>query len=437
MIGVTIASPGYRDLAHHQADHFRKNSGLNTIVVETVDDGYHHKLELQSMFKGQQVVFFDADYRLIRPINFRKLNPFNVFIAASDPGHLHQGMWASKDSGILGIDKSKYFNSGFWMANFANASHVRAFNLARQMLEEKKNGLWSDIGDPGDQSFMNAAMQRSGVQMSILHPKFNFFMHAWEHGCIESIPRGVIGIHAAGVPLDQKSAHLDSLDTMLSRRRNHRPIDGSDIYNNDTVTEVSSKRAPSATMDWGDYHNLHKGEDAIILGKGPSAAAWAESEHSNQTIIAINDAGKIVPANYNISRHNEFDFGTDGKWFMPIADKWQLNECPYSNVKFRRPKMDSTWFIPIPCPGKVMDMELVRDLRLVPSPGGSAINAIVLAKYMGFKSITLVGIDGGRGYAKTSGSKMFGGTGCYDALREHTAWYAELYYPGNHTFWTP
>ncbi len=197
------------------------------------------------------------------------------------------------------------------------------------------------------------------------------------------------------------------------------------------------------SLDWNDYHNRHYGEHAVILGKGPSAAQWVASPRPAHPVIAINDAGKIAKANYNISRHNWIHYGTPGPWFMPIVDGWEINNLPYKRAEFRIPVMENAiWFIPIPCPGKVMDMNLVAKMRLMPTPGGSAINAIVLAKYMGFDSITFVGVDGGNDLAKPAYSELIARrpdttAPDYDALKRHTAWYAHLYYPGKHTFWTP
>ena len=194
-------------------------------------------------------------------------------------------------------------------------------------------------------------------------------------------------------------------------------------------------------LDWKDYYNLHYGERAVILGKGPSASVWANSRPPERhRVIAINDAGKIARASYSISRHNWIHYGTPGPWFMPVVDGWQLDNMPYAKAPFRRPAIkDAIWFLPVPCPGKVTDMDMLRDFRLMPTPGGSAINAIVLAKYMGFSSIELVGVDGGTGYATPSYDTLAYRPGAdnYDALRRHAEWYAKLYYPNAHTFFTP
>jgi hypothetical protein len=193
-------------------------------------------------------------------------------------------------------------------------------------------------------------------------------------------------------------------------------------------------------MDWKDYFDLHRGESAIILGKGPSAAEWARLPRDGRKVIAINDAGKIAPADYHISRHNRVNLSipeAPGVWFMPLVDGWELDNTPYSSLEFRYPAVPGAiWFVPTPCPGRVVDRDVLRDLRLMPTPGGSAVNATILAWYMGFSSVEFVGVDGGSALAASNTLTLIAppAGSCYDDLLKHTKWVASLYYPDKHHF---
>ena len=212
MIAVTIATPGYEQLANEQAFYARKNTGLDVHVIHKADAGYHHKLELQKVFKGHQILFFDADLRLIRHVDWIKIanDSRGSFVTAPDPGIHDPNQFPSTDSKALGIDRLQYFNSGLFIANFKSQQVVDAFDRGRQLMEERLNGMWKDVNDPGDQSFMNAGIQQMGIQVKLLHPRFNFFFHAWRWGCLPEIPRNIIGLHAAGTALNEKKEILDA-----------------------------------------------------------------------------------------------------------------------------------------------------------------------------------------------------------------------------------
>lgn len=212
MIAVTIATTGYEQLAQEQAYFARVNTGLNVHIVYANGGGFHHKLELQRVYRGQKILCFDADLRLIRHADWSKISEAanGAFIAAPDPGIHDANQFPTPDSAILGIDRLKYFNSGLFVADFRRPAVVAAFDDARQLMSEKENGMWQNIGDLGDQSFMNAGIQRRGVPVKLLHPRFNFFFHAWRWGCLPEIPRHIIGLHAAGTPLSEKKDVLDA-----------------------------------------------------------------------------------------------------------------------------------------------------------------------------------------------------------------------------------
>lgn len=218
MIACTIATPNYSDLANREAEWFRKNSGLDTIVmhINREEDGYAKKLELPSLFPGQTVVFWDADYRLCRPTDFREFAVRREFFGVFDGGVHCPEVFLHKDTGVLGMQGDLYINTGFWIANFARQDHINAFAIARQLMAEKSNGLHQGVRDRTEQSMLNAGLQRAGVEIQHLHPRYNFYLYGFDRGFTPSIPSRIIGLHAAGVVgAERKMAALDAQYTCL------------------------------------------------------------------------------------------------------------------------------------------------------------------------------------------------------------------------------
>ena len=52
--------------------------------------------------------------------------------------------------------------------------------------------------------FLNFALQQLGVPLKLLPFSFNFYKKAVEWGSFPYIPREIVGLHAAGVPLERK-----------------------------------------------------------------------------------------------------------------------------------------------------------------------------------------------------------------------------------------
>jgi len=218
MIAVTVATDNFMDLANEQASWMRRHSGLQTFVIST-KDGYAEKLELHRHFPGKKVLFFDADYRLIRPVNIAEIYKEGSFTGVMDPGILDKGMFTHNDCKALRMNREKYMNTGFWIADFSSQNQVKAFNAARQMLAEKRNGaMWKEVGDHGEQSFLNLSLQRScgHGEVRLVGLRWNFYMLSYTWGCVPTVPRGIIGVHAAGIHISEKSKHLDSMQSLFS-----------------------------------------------------------------------------------------------------------------------------------------------------------------------------------------------------------------------------
>lgn len=223
MIAATLCTPQYAKLCHDQVEHFRNQCDLPVFAIHLKEETFRissgRKLELHRMFRGQKVLFFDADWRAIRKLDLDLLEELSEthFVAVSDPGVNDPGSFPKNDSKQFGIDPALYFNSGFFVANFALESHVKAFSLAFELYRQSKNGMWGSIFDFGEQSYLNAGVQKSGASIHLLPPAWNWFHYAWVQGHIEHVPREIIGLHAAGTPFDLKKQTLDAQTELFAR----------------------------------------------------------------------------------------------------------------------------------------------------------------------------------------------------------------------------
>ncbi len=210
MIAVTIATDdAYADLAHEQAKWFRKNSGLQTVIL-SAKDGYAEKLELQKMFKGKRIVFFDADFRLVRKTDFSKIRA--GWAAVTDPASTCPSSFVAKDISLFGMKSSEYFNTGLFIADFSRGDVVEAFNDARQMLEDRKNGLMKNLSDITEQSLLNHAIHKRWPHIDIcqMDEGMNCYPMMHTRGWRE-YPAAPSGLHAAGVKIDNKAMALDAM----------------------------------------------------------------------------------------------------------------------------------------------------------------------------------------------------------------------------------
>lgn len=216
MIAVTIATPDYADMANRQAYHFRKHSGLHTVVmlIGEGQDGYEAKLDLPNVFVKTKIVFFDADYRLIRDADFSKFRECAIYGVHDGAAHdIHA--FPCPDSKKLGIPNNEYINTGLFIVDFGIESHRKAFAIARQLHEDRRNKVIT-IDDRTEQSFLNAGIQRSGSKLIHMHPGWNFYPYSYQHGSMPEIPRNIIGVHAAGIcGVHEKARHLDAYETVF------------------------------------------------------------------------------------------------------------------------------------------------------------------------------------------------------------------------------
>lgn len=201
MIGVTLSSPGYDELAEEARKRFMRHTGLQCVVVHTnSNQNYLAKLELPGMFR-QTVVFFDADLWFIRDADLSEFNDQEEFLAAVDPGIHDFHNFPLPDSRALKLDHLKYFNSGFFIWN---SRHHVAFEVARKIMATEKHKL----KDFGEQSSLNAGVQRN-CKLKLISNTYNYLPIAERNNARGFVKHlSPVAIHAAGFFTDQKIAAL-------------------------------------------------------------------------------------------------------------------------------------------------------------------------------------------------------------------------------------
>ena len=106
------------------------------------------------------------------------------------------------------MDKLKYFNSGFFICNLALKEHRQVFQVARRLRAKVVRKTMPKPVDWTDQIYFNLAAQQLNINLSLVPTKFNAYILAAAWGQLPFIPRDIVGIHAAGVPLKDKERAL-------------------------------------------------------------------------------------------------------------------------------------------------------------------------------------------------------------------------------------
>lgn len=203
MIGVTLTSPRFASLAFEAQERFEASTGLPSICVRTpVEKNYLVKLELARMFKGQTVVYFDADLWFIKKADLSIFEDKEAFLAARDPGIYDKSHFPMHDSRNMGLDLERYFNSGFFIWN---DRHKPLFERATQIYRQNK----ATLKDFGEQSVLNAAAQEYG-SVELVSNTYNYMPFA-EQEKLEAmeIVKSPNTIHAAGFSSTNKKRALE------------------------------------------------------------------------------------------------------------------------------------------------------------------------------------------------------------------------------------
>lgn len=208
ILGVTIASPGYFEMAQSAAASFRHFSGLDCIVLTTNrDDSYDLKYSLPHL-GTRTLCFFDADLEWIRTINLEPYRQIEGVAAVKDvTRNSIQGSFCLQDALSLDFPPERYVNTGMMIINPRNPLVVQAFDHAAELIAYRKAGSLTTI-DKTEQSLLNAAFNRLNVPTMFLPDQWNFWPWGWVHNFYDSLPLRPLNIHAAGVALSEKAAYL-------------------------------------------------------------------------------------------------------------------------------------------------------------------------------------------------------------------------------------
>jgi hypothetical protein len=214
-IGVTIVSPSYLHLAEQAVARFRASTGLDAVIIwSEAEPAFAAKLNLDLMVAPRPIVYFDVDLWLLRPAEeLGELAASGRWCAVPDPCSVNMTCFCGKDTAREGWQPDSYFNSGLFACDLARPEIRRVFADARAQLDRVHHEKAALPADSTDQYFLNWAVQQQPGLLQRLGLHMNFFNVAVHYGNVTQIPVPVTGLHAAGVPLEQK------LETLAEQAR--------------------------------------------------------------------------------------------------------------------------------------------------------------------------------------------------------------------------
>lgn len=208
VIGITVANPPYLRLAQQAAASFRKYTGAPALILTTDDEkSYDWKYALPDIAGDRVFCFFDADTLFIRPVDLSGFRNLNGIAAVKDASRHAVDSFCLPDALALDFPPDSYCNTGLFIANPRLPAVRKAFDLARRLMAEHRAGVGPALQDVTEQSLLNAAWHRAGVDMHFLDDSWNFWPHAIARGWLDW-RGGIKVLHAAGIPLAEKAAFL-------------------------------------------------------------------------------------------------------------------------------------------------------------------------------------------------------------------------------------
>lgn len=206
VIGVTLVSPGYEELAMEAIKRAKFFAGLDTLALFVHSEpAFFRKLDLCKLVGRRKVVFYDADLWFVAPVDFRSLNP--GFWAVQERGAVTPNVFPHMDCAKFSLDACRYVNTGLMCFDLGLRRHREVFNVARKLAVDAIKKPGTDTFDRTEQSWLNIAMQQIDVDQQFLPFSYNYFDWSVEHFG-NTRPEHIIGYHAAGVQLIDKLAHL-------------------------------------------------------------------------------------------------------------------------------------------------------------------------------------------------------------------------------------
>lgn len=208
VIGITIATPGYFDLAYEAASRFRKYADTEVLILTSnVTDGYDQKFNILNVAGDRTVVFFDSDWWAVRPFDVQQFYNSSLIWAVKDASRHSLTSFCLPDALTLGFPAEEYVNTGLFVVNGRCKAHHDAFAKAQDLIQSRLAGEIK-TKDRTEQSLLNAAWQRCGLSFQHLPDGWNYWPRAIARGFYTSVPADPIAIHAADVELQHKAEFL-------------------------------------------------------------------------------------------------------------------------------------------------------------------------------------------------------------------------------------
>lgn len=216
IIGITLATTGYEELAQEAARRFRRHTGCHALIL-TADgrDAFDLKFALPRLAGGRVCCFFDADLWFIRDVSLDRFIGMEGLAAVPDPAALHP-TFCQNDADVLNFPRDRYCNTGLMVFNSADSRVLTAFDRASVLMAEKRAGLHPDVQDTTEQSMLNRALFENQLPTQFLPQDWNSYLHAAQHGHIDTIPARPYAVHAAGVTLHDKFRVLQQQTAVFS-----------------------------------------------------------------------------------------------------------------------------------------------------------------------------------------------------------------------------
>ena len=217
IVGFTIATPGYFDLAYECAARIRRYAGIDCLILTSEDrqKGYELKFDLPRLAGSRVFLFMDADAWLIRDVSLDRFIGMEGFAAVPDPAALHP-TFCQNDADVLNFPRERYCNTGVFLANSMDSRVIRAFDRATALLAEKRAGLHPLIQDVTEQSVLCKALFDEQLPTQFLPHEMNVYLHAAQYGHVDTIPARPLAVHAAGIPLHDKFRVLQQQAAVFS-----------------------------------------------------------------------------------------------------------------------------------------------------------------------------------------------------------------------------
>lgn len=214
---LTIITPSYERVGREMVRRFKRFTGHDVKVIETTDGkGFETKLHLDRYCKGP-MWWADCDLWPIRHWNPEELYIGDCVQGAHDSAVFNPAAFPHTDCHKHGLDWRTYFNSGILGLPLDKPDFRELFKVARQSWKDRKNGRKTYV-DKTDQASINEAIQSLGLPVQFLPEQYNCYLFGVFHGQRPYIPRDIINLHGAGIPVKSKYARMKVQASVLSQQ---------------------------------------------------------------------------------------------------------------------------------------------------------------------------------------------------------------------------